>query len=381
MARWVKIPVENQDPEASFLGFLQSVLNLEEISGVFTQQAAEETDMPMPVLAAEKEALAACAPLAPAFSMNAAKMLSRLTRKPGGHQVAAVLRPCELRAHVELVKFHQSRSDELVLMGFDCPGAYTNADYSALAKAGGKRPGGSLADRMDPHAGAGPDGPQIAEACRCCVHLEPMSSDLHLALWGCDLQTGLMIFSRTQKGDRLLDQLGLEACEAPPGREEALAQVLKTRRENREKMLAETREQTDSLEKLEQYLSQCISCGNCRVACPICYCRQCVFNTDAVAMEPDRYIRLAQQKGAVRMPDEALFYHLTRMAHMSLSCVACGQCSNACPNSVPVFELMANAADKAQAAFSYEPGKDGEEKPPLTQWREDELEDVVGLGT
>ena len=80
------------------------------------------------------------------------------------------------------------------------------------------------------------------------------------------------------------------------------------------------------------------------------------------------------------MPTDTVFYHLTRMVHMSTSCVGCGQCSNACPNDVPVVELFRTVALRTQSAFGYEPGQRLEDKPPLSEFREKEFEEVVGLG-
>jgi formate dehydrogenase subunit beta len=79
------------------------------------------------------------------------------------------------------------------------------------------------------------------------------------------------------------------------------------------------------------------------------------------------------------MPTDTLFYHLTRLTHMSTACVGCGQCSNACPNEVPVMELFRSVAQRTQTAFDYQAGKDVDQKPPLSEFREQEFEEVVGI--
>jgi formate dehydrogenase subunit beta len=79
------------------------------------------------------------------------------------------------------------------------------------------------------------------------------------------------------------------------------------------------------------------------------------------------------------MPTDTVFYHLTRLAHMSTACIGCGQCSNACPNDIPVMELFRTVADKTQKAFEYMAGQNLEEKPPLSEFREDEFDEVVGI--
>jgi len=76
------------------------------------------------------------------------------------------------------------------------------------------------------------------------------------------------------------------------------------------------------------------------------------------------------------MPTDTIFYHLTRMLHMSTLCVGCGQCSSACPNDIPVVELFRTVAEATQARFDYVPGRDFQEKQPLATFRDGEFEDV-----
>ena len=144
-------------------------------------------------------------------------------------------------------------------------------------------------------------------------------------------------------------------------------------------MFAQTREATESLEKLTAYFASCINCYNCRVACPVCYCKECVFVTDVFNHDPSQYLRWASRKGMIKMPTDTLFYHITRLAHMSTACVGCGQCSNACPNDIPVMELFRTVAHGTQQAFEYEAGRSLEQEPPLSTFREDEFPEVVGI--
>jgi formate dehydrogenase subunit beta len=93
-------------------------------------------------------------------------------------------------------------------------------------------------------------------------------------------------------------------------------------------------------------------------------------------MEADRYLGLAHKRGATRMPADMLLFHITRMAHMAHSCVACGMCEEACPMGVPVFRLFKAASAQVQDLFTYEPGRDLAEELPIASFREAELEKV-----
>jgi formate dehydrogenase subunit beta len=67
------------------------------------------------------------------------------------------------------------------------------------------------------------------------------------------------------------------------------------------------------------------------------------------------------------------------MAHMSTACVGCGQCTNACPNDIPLADLFISIADRTQAAFDYTAGQDLFQAPPMNGFERDEYPEVVGF--
>jgi len=333
----------------------------------------------MPSLVTDPERLDGVDPLSPAFPINTARMVSRLTRKRIGGKVVAVLRPCEIRAFIELVKLKQGLTEELIIVGIDCLGAYRNTDYFRFV---GEDPAAS-AQRFYRKAIAGKGAEfkdvDLASACKACEQPIPTNADIAVGLFGMDPDDHLLVQSQTPAGESLAARLGLPAAQESPGRKDAIETLINARIGFRDQMFQETRAVTDSLEKLTAYLANCVNCYNCRVACPVCYCKECVFVTDVFNYDPSQYLRWAARKGAIKMPTDTVFYHLTRLAHMSTACVGCGQCSNACPNDIPVMELFRLVADRTQQGFAYQAGRNVEEKPPLSEFREDEFKEVVGI--
>ena len=61
---------------------------------------------------------------------------------------------------------------------------------------------------------------------------------------------------------------------------------------------------------------------------------------------------------------------------MSLSCVSCGQCTDACPVSIPVADIFSYMAGLTQATFEYVAGRNDGEPLPLRHFKEDEVEKV-----
>ena len=358
--------------------FFRAILDMEDISAILVPQRLPMKNMVMPSLVSQPDRLAGIDPLSPAFPMNGAKIASKLTRKPMGGKVVAVLRPCEIRAFIELVKLHQGNTEELVIIGLDCLGAYKNTDYFKFA-------GEDLAASTDTFFKAAIDGNgsvgdiELATACKACEYPIPTNADILIGLYGMDPGDHLLVQAQSPAGKQITDSLQLPEVEAPAARKEKLEALQQERISFRDAMFAKTREQTDTIEKLSIYLGNCINCYNCRVACPVCYCKECVFVTDVFNHEPSQYLNWADRKGAIKMPTDTVFYHMTRLAHMSTACVGCGQCSNACPNDINVMELFRLVADQTQKGFGYQAGRDLKEKPPLSEFRENEFDEVVGI--
>ena len=381
MAITAKIEVQEKNVLGALQGFFKNILEIEEIKAILVPQHLPMKNMVMPTLVTDPNHLDGVDPLAPAFPLNAARIVSRLTRKPMGAKVAAVLRPCEMRAFVELVKLKQARTDEVILIGVDCLGAFQNKDYFKLVAENSAE--STVAFYQSVLRGKSPQegGLEPAPACRACEYPVAENADIQIGLYGMDIDQSLLVKSQTEAGDQILQLMHLAAADEPRARQDAVNALIAQRTKCRDDMFATTRAATENLEKLSTYFATCVNCYNCRVACPVCYCKECVFVTDVFNHDPSQYLRWANRKGIIKMPTDTLFYHLTRLAHMSTACVGCGQCSNACPNDIPVMELFRTIAQATQQAFDYEAGKSLDQQPPLSTFREDEFGEVVGISS
>ena len=375
------LKLETKDTELmeALQKFFRSILEIDEISAILAPQLLPMKNMVMPALISDPERLDGVDTLSPAFPMNAAKIVSKLTRKPIGSKVVVVLRSCEIRAFIELVKLKQGRTDEIIIIGVDCLGAYKNTDFFKFIGEDEKESTQRFYRSVLSGKGAAVGSIELAPACKACENPVPHNADILIGLFGLDINDHILIQPQTSSGERILSILNLPEIDEPPGRKDAIDTLIAERITYRDNMFAETRSATDTLEKLTTYLANCVNCYNCRVACPVCYCKECVFVTDVFNHEPSQYLRWAIRKGLIKMPTDTVFYHITRLAHMSTACVGCGQCSNACPNDIQVMELFRTVADRTQKVFNYEAGRSLEENPPLSEFREDEFDEVVGI--
>ncbi len=373
------LTVENDNVLATIRGVLKSILNASDIAALLVPGQFDSAQNIMPVLINDPSFLDDADPLSPAFALNAARLASKLSNRPVNGKIAMVLRPCEIRALVELAKLKQADLENTVIIGIDCPGALTSKDWAAIDQGSGQDLFLSFYDACLSGEASDVKGFQPATACLACDRFVPENADIVIGLFGMDIRKQIMVKPVTSTGQALVESLSGSEEKEPNARKQAVADLVATRTAFRDDLFDKTRRAVDTHEKFASYFDRCINCYNCRVACPVCYCRECVFNTDVFDHDPGRYLQWARRRGAVKLPSDTVFYHMTRLAHMSLSCVGCGQCSNVCPNDIPVMELFRLTASDVQQAFEYTPGKDIEQPLPLSVFKEDEYTDIVGI--
>ena len=114
MSKALKI---NKGIEEGITDLLESLLQSEKIKGVFTLKKMNEDGAVAYSLISSPEELKKAVPLYPFMPVNAGSVLSSFTlREATEEPIAAVLRPCELRAFIELVKRAQSSLENILLI-------------------------------------------------------------------------------------------------------------------------------------------------------------------------------------------------------------------------------------------------------------------------
>jgi formate dehydrogenase subunit beta len=242
MAITAKIDVNAKDILGSLQGFLKNILGTDEIQSLLVPQHLPMKNMVMPTLVTDPNHLNGVDPLSPAFPMNAAKIVSRLTRKPMGAKVAAVLRPCEIRAFVELVKLKQGRTEEVILIGVDCLGAFQNKDYFQLVEQNAGESTAVFLQNVLHGKSAESEGLDLAPACKACEYPVADNADILIGLYGLNVDKFLMVQSQTEAGDQILKQMNLSTTDAPRARQDAINAVITQRTRYRDDMFAKTRE-------------------------------------------------------------------------------------------------------------------------------------------
>ena len=295
--------------------------------------------------------------------------------------IGAVLKSCEIRAVIELVKFLQVKMDRLILIGVDCLGTYEPLDYTEMSR--GKGEGVSITGGLLKGAQEGriepQDGYNVRLACQICEYPSPHDADMVIGVFGHDPQKEIFLQVRDQLASELAEKGILATADGESAsRDKVIERLTEGRIKRRDEVFDAFRSGTGSLGDLMDALSTCIRCHNCMVACPICYCKECVFRTPTLEHKADQFLRWADRKGGVRMPTDTLLFHLIRLSHMVTSCIGCGLCDSACPNDLPVATLFRAVGKNVQAMLDYTPGRSIDEEPPVATFREEELQTESG---
>jgi formate dehydrogenase subunit beta len=378
MAKLAAVKVKDGKTDEAIIDFLKSLIEKGVVEDLIFPKALPSGEGVVQTLIRDPHMLGGGCALSPTMPVQSARVVSNLSIKSLGKKVGAVMKSCEIRAIVELTKFLQVKLDNLYLIGIDCPGTFEVPDYARMVQEGkgGEKLTRELFRGMERGEGAAPEGYSFRPACQMCEYPVPQA-DIVLKLYGypTDREVGIEVGERLEKEIEEKGILSFSGQDSPT-RAQVVGKVVDERVKKRDVVFKEFKGMVKDLPSFLDRFATCIRCHNCMVACPICYCKECVFRTAIFEHEGDQFLRWADRKGGIRMPTDTLIFHLIRMSHMVTSCIGCGLCDSACPSRLPVASLFRSVGDKIQKIFQYVPGRDVKETPPVATFKEDELKVV-----
>lgn len=243
-------------------------------------------------------------------------------------KIVLVLKGCDSRALVQIIKEKGLSRDDVIIIGVSCGGM---ADPRKIEK-------------MFP----GDTG---------------------------DIQHGDGKFIVTVEGDDhevSLDSLLLEkckVCENPTTliHDKLIGDEVEAKEDNfGDVMELENRDREEKWTYWKEEFDKCIRCYACRNVCPLCYCKKCIVE-ELKPMWIRRSVDISENSA----------WNLIRAFHLAGRCADCGECELACPMDLPLRELNRKMAKDVFDMFKYKAGTDGLEKPLLTLFKPDDPEEFM----
>lgn len=280
-------------------------------------------------------------------------------------KIAMAVKGCDLMGLAELAKRKEVNMDNLLLIGVNCGGTVSpvkarkmiqdafQIDPNTVHKEEIDK-GQFIIEYEGGHKGISMDeleekGYGRRTNCRRCNYKVPRQADLACGNWGViGDKAGKATFVEvcSDKGANLLSRAikaGAIATEKPDPkgiemRGKVEGAMVKLGNKWRKKDFAALRK--DPWGIINRETSRCIKCYSCIENCPVCF-------TSADALKGASYM---VDPGAV--PPNPMF-HLRRFAHISDTCVNCGQCEELCPMDIPL--ALFSHAIRVEGDLAFEP--------------------------
>ncbi len=295
-------------------------------------------------------------------------LLSKLVKKyldgAKGMKLAVTVKGCDLMGLLELAKRNAVNMDNLFLIGVNCGGSVSPVTArKMIADKYGVNPDDVVKEEIDKgqfiiqtkdgqHKGISMDeleeqGYGRRSNCRRCKMKIPRQADLACGNWGViGDKAGKATFVEvcSDRGARMLDaavQANKLAVEAPIPK----GVEIRGKTENAMFKLGEKWRKKDFAalgndvwNTIAQETSRCIKCYSCIENCPVC--------SEVVEdlKKPSLMIKAGE------LPPNPMF-HLRRFAHISDSCINCGQCEELCAMDIPLALFSHAIRVEGDAAF------------------------------
>jgi formate dehydrogenase subunit beta len=281
-------------------------------------------------------------PFTPLMRLNAAQMVPPML-KDSPEKFGAILRPCEIRALIEMVKHDGFVLDRVLTISVDCLGTLPASEYSWRAERRGSpeklsgetiqfaRQGGLLAYRY-------------RSACQLCTAPDASAADINISVLGLPARQSLLVSTRDEA---LSHELHLETIADGPAQPELVNQHRKLvgrlveRRSRTQERVVEgiAGILPETIDALIDNFASCGSCQSCMDACPLCtieYPRK---------GEDNRYLH-------------------SDVVRWLVSCAGCGMCEQACPQHQPLSAIFNHIHQEIAREFEYNAGQSVNDKLP-----------------
>jgi ferredoxin len=253
--------------------------------------------------------------------------LATYLKRYSDQRIGILVKGCDSRSIIELLKFNQIKRENLHIIGVPCTGVLD------LKK---------VADKCDPR------------------HIKAVNEE-----------GGKIVITGTKTLEIDKDELLLDKCRScaypnPLIFDELVGDEVKAGTVDPEKRFADVAEMEELDPKdrsafWKKQLNKCIRCYACKNVCPMCFCNECTLEkNDPVWVK--KYPN----------PGDTFTFHMIRIYHVVGRCTGCLECERVCPMNIPLGTIHKKIEKDCLELFGYEAGVDLEAIPPLSTFEEED---------
>ncbi len=318
------------------------------LAGMLVTMPDEAEAHVMPHFITDPAALGLINPFMPLMEMNIAKLVPGVIKDHPGEWIGALLRPCELRALIEMTKHTPINLDHFMTFSVDCLGTLPADEYQWRLERSkkGSQPAASQtpspedelageALKFARHGGVIPY--RYRPACQVCSSPSAGQAQVNLFVLGLPVRQHILL---SVSAGKLPSSFNLDQLSIQPAGESLVAQhehVVERMIERHTRTIQRVNEALrDQLPKnVEAIIRQLEGCGDCQACmdvCPIC--------------SVDKPYRDANGS-----------YNRSAIMRWLVSCAGCGMCEQACPNHLPTAVIFAQVRQQLDQEWEYLPGK------------------------
>jgi formate dehydrogenase subunit beta len=309
----------DDDPLSRVRTFLKAIWDYAQLDGMVIPRYQTDRKSVKQTVIYHPDSLPETDPFAPLMEINTSKMVIQWARKRPYDHMAAILRPCEIRALYAQVKNFGANLENWLMIGVDCPACFPAQDFEwRVEKAGSVE--ALTRDVLRNVRQGGIALHRFRAACGMCTRPGSPREDLCIEVLGLPIRETMLV---RVNNEIILQKLDMNKVCDGPAPQELIAQrdrILKNVEERRERM--RERQLGDLAphlpadpDQLITFLTNCQPCVRCLEACPV--------------------------HGEALIP--AIQNHkLTRpmVVDWLVSCAECGMCEQACPRGMPLAAIM-----------------------------------------
>jgi len=337
--------VETQgDPLSTVRDLITSIWENGELSGMILSINGTQHPASKPELVHNPRRLSNVNPFKPVMTVNAARLVPEHLSNYPDQKLGALLRPCEMRALIEMVKHDGFDLDKLTTICVDCLGTLPAEDYQWRANRIGS--GDNLAqDALKFARQGGILAYRYRSACQMCTSPGASGADININVLGLPVRQQILIQARDEgtaarfQIEKFSDH---PADQALIDQHERVLFKLSQRHAHTMQRLFDTLSGylPESVDGLIQQLESCGDCQNCMDTCPICTISRPVLAEDGQ-------------------------YERQDVMRWLISCAGCGMCEQSCPSHLPLSAIFGYIREQLKEEFGYLPGSSPGEPLPL----------------